>query len=389
MNLHEYQSKGLLRDQGIVVPEGKVVKNLEEAIHVYESFGSDRIVVKAQVHAGGRGLAGGVCIVSSKEELTEAVKRLIGTNLVTKQTTEEGQPINCLLLESPSVIKRELYLSFLVNRSSRTISLIASKHGGMDIEEVAEKMPNEIHQIDVNPVLGLCDFQIRELAKALEFTKPQTKEFAVLLKKFYDLFISKDLSLIEVNPLIVDDHDHLVCLDAKITADENALYRQSEINSLRDPSQEDERENKAKDWELNYIHLDGNIGCMVNGAGLAMATMDIIKLCGGEPANFLDVGGGATKERVTEALKIILSDTEVKAIFINIFGGIVRCDLIAEGIIAASAQCNIQIPVVVRLVGNNAEKGSELLNQSGLNLIANTDLEEAAKLVVKHAGVSR
>ena len=389
MNLHEYQSKSLLRETGIAVPEGKVINNLDEAIHVYESYGSEKIVVKAQVHAGGRGLAGGVCIVSGKQALTEAVQRLLGTNLVTKQTTQAGQPVNCLLLENPSNIKKELYLSLLVNRSSRTISIIASKHGGMDIEDVAEKMPDEIKQIDVNPVIGLGDFQVRELAKALELDKLQTKSFKVMLNKLYDLFVSKDLSLVEINPLIINDQDQLVCLDAKITVDENALYRQSSISSLRDASQEDERENKAKDWDLNYIHLDGNIGCMVNGAGLAMATMDIIKLCGGEPANFLDVGGGATKERVTEALKIILSDQAVKAIFINIFGGIVRCDLIAEGIIAASAQCNIQIPVVVRLVGNNADKGSELLNQSGLNLIANTNLEEAAKLVVEHAGVTK
>lgn len=389
MNLHEFQSKSLLRKAGIAVPEGKIATNLDEAIHIYDEYGDAKCVVKAQVHAGGRGLAGGVCLISSKDELKEVVKRLLGTNLVTHQTTEAGQPVNSVLLERPSTIERELYLSFLVNRASRSISLIASKHGGMDIEEVAEKMPDEIKQIDIDPLIGLSDFQIREAGTVMDFNKNQFKQFTKILKKIYELFVKLDLSLIEINPLIINDKDELICLDAKVTVDENALYRQPELIELRDPSQEDERENKAKDWELNYIHLDGNIGCMVNGAGLAMATMDIIKLCGGEPANFLDVGGGATKERVTEALKIILSDENVKAIFINIFGGIVRCDLIAEGIIAASAQCNIQIPIIVRLVGNNAEKGSELLNNSGLNLIANTDLEAAAKLVVKHAGVSQ
>lgn len=387
MNLHEFQSKQLMTQYGLSVPEGKTVSNLEEALHVFEDFGGDKIVVKAQVHAGGRGKAGGVCIVSNKQELTEAVKRLIGSNLVTYQTDANGQPVKTLLLERPSNIVKELYLSMLVNRSSQTVSIIASKHGGMDIEEVAKTTPEEIHQIDINPSLGVCGFQVRQLVAALDLNKSLAKQFNHLVHKLYQMFTQLDLSLVEINPLIIDDKDQLICLDGKITVDENALYRQPDVSALRDPSQEDERENHAKLWELNYIHLDGNIGCMVNGAGLAMATMDIIQLSGGKPANFLDVGGGATRERVTEALKIILSDTDVKAIFINIFGGIVRCDLIAEGIIAAAAECDIQIPLVVRLVGNNAEKGSKLLNESGLNLIANTDLEEAARIVVKESGV--
>lgn len=383
MNIHEYQAKQLFREYHILTPNGEVVSSTEEAIPVAENLGCSRWVVKAQVHAGGRGKAGGVKIVNSKNELIKAVQALLGTRLVTFQTNEEGQPVNQVLIEEPSEIARELYLSAVVDRASRRIVFMASTEGGVEIEEVAKKTPEKILKIIIDPLVGMQAFQARELAFGLKLNANQIKQFTSLLLQMYKLFIEKDLSLIEVNPLVVTGKGDLICLDGKINIDDNALYRQSQIRALRDPTQEDERENRAHDWELNYISLDGDIGCMVNGAGLAMATMDLIKLHGGNPANFLDVGGGATKERVAEAFKIILSDKNVKAILVNIFGGIVRCDMIAEGIIGAVQEIHVKVPVVVRLEGNNADIAAALLDKSGLNIIAVHGFDDAAKKVVE------
>ncbi|MAJ82278.1 MAG: ADP-forming succinate--CoA ligase subunit beta [Legionellales bacterium] len=383
MDLHEYQGKALLRENGITVPDGVAVGNLSDAVKAYKVLESERVVIKAQVHAGGRGKAGGVKIVSNQGELENEVKNLLGSNLVTHQTDKNGLPIHQVLIETPSNIVKEYYLSILVDRTSQMIKIVASSEGGMDIEAVAESNPEKIIQIDVDPTLGLQPFQSRELGFAIGLKPVHIKQFTLMLSKLYKLFCDNDLSLVEINPLITNDKEEVICLDSKISVDENALYRQKALASYRDPSQEDERENHAKQWDLNYVHLDGNIGCMVNGAGLAMATMDIIKVCGGLPANFLDVGGGATEERVTEGFKIILSDKNVRGIFVNIFGGIVKCDLIADGIINACQQCNLDIPVVVRLVGNNAELGAKKLNDSGLNLIGVDDLLEASKCIVQ------
>ena len=382
MNLHEYQAKGLLRSYGVAVPNGEVVVTPGEAVDAANKLGGDRWVVKAQVHAGGRGKAGGVRVVDSTDEVVAAVKDLIGKRLVTFQTDEKGQPINHILIEEPSAIARELYLGAVIDRASQRIVFMASTEGGIDIEEVADKTPEKILQVTIDPAVGMQPFQCRQLFFGLELDTTQLRAFTKIVMGLYTLFVEKDLGLLEINPLVLTESGDLICLDAKINIDDNALYRQSELRDMRDPHQEDERENHAQQWELNYIALDGDIGCMVNGAGLAMATMDLIKLNGGNPANFLDVGGGATKERVTEAFKIIVSDTSVKAILVNIFGGIVRCDLIAEGIIAAVKDVGLTIPVVVRLEGNNADKGSELLAHSGLNILAATGFAQAAELVV-------
>lgn len=383
MNLHEYQAKKLFSSYNIPVPEGEAVRNVDEAVTAAKKLGGSRWVVKAQVHAGGRGKAGGVKIVSTIDAVEEAARSLLGTRLVTIQTDAHGQPVNELLIEMPSSIKRELYISAVVDRSMQRIVFMASTEGGMDIEEVAEKTPEKILRFAVDPVVGLMPFQAREIGFKLGFDANQIKEFTHLLSQFTKMFKECDLSLLEVNPLVVTDQGHLLCLDAKINIDDNALYRLPKLRELRDVTQEDERENHARDWELNYIALEGNIGCMVNGAGLAMATMDLIKLHGGLPANFLDVGGGATKERVTEAFKIILSDKSVKGILVNIFGGIVRCDLIADGIIGAVKEVGVSVPVVVRLEGNNADLGAQHLAASGLNIISASGLTEAAKAVVE------
>jgi succinyl-CoA synthetase beta subunit len=386
MNLHEYQAKQLLAQYGLPVPQNEVAKNVDEALSAAQRLGTKRWVVKAQVHAGGRGKAGGVKIVSTKEELTEAVKGMLGKRLVTYQTTAEGQPVHEVLIEAPSDIDRELYLGAVIDRSKRRIVIMASTEGGMEIEKVAEKSPEKILQVVVDPLVGVQPFQARDLAFALCLEGDQIKQFTKLLMGLGKMFVEKDFSLLEINPLVVTKEGNLLCLDGKINIDDNALYRQPELRQMRDISQEDERENRARDWELNYIALDGNIGCMVNGAGLAMATMDLVKLNGGDPANFLDVGGGATKERVTEAFKIILSDEKVKAILVNIFGGIVRCDLIAEGIIGAVSEVGTDLPVVVRLEGNNAELGAQKLTTSGLNIIAAKSFADAAKKVVEAVG---
>ncbi len=382
VNIHEYQAKQLFRDYGISVPKGDVASTMHDAVNIAATLSTSRYVVKAQVHAGGRGKAGGVKIVSSKEEVAEVAKHLLGTHLVTYQTDEHGQIVNQLLIEEPCNIARELYLGAVIDRAKQRIVIMASTEGGVEIEKVAHKTPEKILTATVDPQLGILPFQCRELAFGLQLEGKQISDFTDMLTALVKLCVEKDLSLLEVNPLVVTKEGTLLCLDGKINIDDNALYRQHDIRAMRDISQEDARENRARDWELNYIALDGDIGCMVNGAGLAMATMDLVKLHGGLPANFLDVGGGATKERVTEALKIILSDAKVKGVLVNIFGGIVRCDLIAEGILGAVAEVGITVPVVVRLEGNNADKGAALLNESDLNIIAATSLTDAALQII-------
>ena len=385
MNLHEFQAKQLFAEQGVPVPEGRAVASAEQAARAASELGGSRWVVKAQVHAGGRGKAGGVALVDSADKAADAAGRMLGSRLVTKQTGEPGLPINQVLVEKTSEIARELYLSALVDRQARRILFMGSEAGGMNIEEVAEATPEKIHSIHVDPVAGLQPYQCRRMAFALGLAGQQVRELGAIMQGIYALFLEKDASLVEVNPLVVTADDHLIALDAKINLDDNALMRHPELVALRDISQEDEREAKASEHDLNYISLDGDIGCMVNGAGLAMATMDLVKLHGGAPANFLDVGGGTTAERVAEAFKLILSDTKVKAVLVNIFGGIVRCDLIAEGIINAVREVGIEVPVVVRLEGTNAELGLQLLDESGLSLETASDLTEAARKVVAGA----
>ncbi|MBN9231093.1 MAG: succinate--CoA ligase subunit beta [Legionella sp. 40-6] len=382
MNLHEYQAKQLFASYNLPVPKGEVAYNVEDALQVASQLSTSRWVVKAQVHAGGRGKAGGVKLVGTKDELAAAVKALLGTRLVTYQTDAHGQPVHAVLVEETCDIGRELYLGAVVDRATRRVVVMASTEGGVEIEKVAEETPEKIFKVIVDPLLGVMPFQARETGFKLGLDEHQIKQFSQLMVALGKMFVECDLSLLEINPLVVTKSGQLLCLDGKVNVDGNALYRQPKLKSMRDTSQEDERENRASDWELNYIPLDGSIGCMVNGAGLAMATMDVIKLHGGEPANFLDVGGGATKERVSEALKIILSDEKVKGILVNIFGGIVRCDLIADGILAAVKEVDVKVPVVVRLEGNNAQLGAELLNKSGLNVIAATSLTDAAKKIV-------
>jgi len=382
MNLHEYQAKHLLKQYGIPVPLGEVARNVEDAVQAARRVGGDRWVVKAQVHAGGRGKAGGVKIVNNEAELIAAVKGLLGTRLVTYQTDAHGQPVNQVLIEQPSDIARELYVSAVIDRASQRVVLMASTEGGMDIEQVAKTSPEKILTVTVNPTLGLLPYQCRQLFFGLKLAPQQMQTFTDILMNLYQLFVERDLSLIEINPLVVTKSGVLICLDGKINIDDNALYRQPELREMHDASQEDQRETTAQRWNLNYIALDGDIGCMVNGAGLAMATMDLIKLNGGRPANFLDVGGGATEERVREAFKIIISDQNVKGIFVNIFGGIVRCDLIADGIISAVAEVGVQVPVVVRLEGNRADLGAKKLADSGLNIVALQGFADAAKKIV-------
>lgn len=387
MNLHEYQAKQLLAAYGLPVPKGEVARNVEEALLIASKLDAKRWVVKAQVHAGGRGKAGGVKIVSTKDELSAAAKSMLGTRLVTYQTTETGQPVSQVLIEEPCDIQQELYLGAVIDRAKQRIVIMASTEGGVEIEKVAEHTPEKILYVTVDPLVGVQPFQARDLAFSLGLKGDQIKQFTKILLGLGKMFEECDFSLLEINPLVITKQGNLLCLDGKINIDDNAMYRQAKLRDMRDTSQEDDRENRARDWELNYIALDGDIGCMVNGAGLAMATMDMVKLHGGNPANFLDVGGGATKERVTEAFKIILSDEKVKAILVNIFGGIVRCDLIAEGIIGAVAEVGTDLPVVVRLEGNNAELGAKKLSESGLNIIAAKSFTDAAKKVVEAVGV--
>ncbi|MBM94884.1 MAG: ADP-forming succinate--CoA ligase subunit beta [Oceanospirillaceae bacterium] len=385
MNLHEYQGKQLFAQYGLPVSKGVAAQTVEEAVEAADTIGGDRWVVKAQVHAGGRGKAGGVKLVSSKEEIKAFAEQWLGKNLVTYQTDEKGQPVSRILVESCTDIAQELYLGAVVDRSTRRVVFMASTEGGVEIEKVAEETPEKILKATIDPLAGAQPYQARDLAFQLGLNPTQVKQFTKIFMGLAQLFVDKDLALLEINPLVITEEGNLHCLDAKINIDSNAVYRHKDLQEMHDPSQEDAREAHAAQWELNYVALDGNIGCMVNGAGLAMGTMDIVKLHGGAPANFLDVGGGATKERVVEAFKIILSDDAVSAVLINIFGGIVRCDMIAEGVIGAVEEVGVQVPVVVRLQGNNAELGAEVLEKSGLNIIAKTDLTEAAQAVVAAA----
>lgn len=382
MNLHEYQAKRLFEEFGLPIPRGVVARSSEEALNAINTLGTEKLVMKAQVHAGGRGKAGGVKLVSSRNEIAEVARNLLHTHLVTYQTTEEGQPVNELLMEELTDIQKEYYLGAVLDRALRRVVIMASTEGGVDIEAVAEKTPEKILKLVVDPLVGVLPYQCRDIGFQLGFSLDLIKQLTPILMGMAKMFVDYDLSLIEINPLVVTKDNRLICLDGKINVDDNAIYRQPKMHDLRDVRQEDERELRAREWELNYIALDGNIGCMVNGAGLAMATMDLIKLHGGAPANFLDVGGGATKERVTEAFKIILSDKNVKGILVNIFGGIVRCDLIAEGIIGAVSEVGMHVPVVVRLEGNRAEKAGQLLAASNLNIIPVADLTGAGKQIV-------
>ncbi|AAV82339.1 ADP-forming succinate--CoA ligase subunit beta [Idiomarina loihiensis] len=386
MNLHEYQGKQLFKEFGLPVSEGYACDTADEAVEAAKRIGGDIWVVKCQVHAGGRGKAGGVKLVKSLDDVRAFAEQWLGKNLVTFQTDEKGQPVAKILVESCTDIADELYLGAVVDRASRKIVFMASTEGGVEIETVAEETPEKILKAEIDPTVGAQPYQGRELGFKLGLTPDQVKQFTKVFMGLAKMFEQYDLALLEINPLVITDEGNVHCLDAKVGIDSNALYRQPKIREMHDPSQDDAREAEAAKWELNYVALDGNIGCMVNGAGLAMGTMDIVKLSGGEPANFLDVGGGATKERVSEAFKIILSDSSVKAVLVNIFGGIVRCDMIAEGIIGAVEEVGVKVPVIVRLEGNNAELGTQKLNESGLNIIAAESLSDAADKVVAAAG---
>jgi succinyl-CoA synthetase beta subunit len=382
MNLHEYQAKQLLREQGIPTPRGVVLDNAAQAETAAGQLGGEAWVVKAQIHAGGRGKAGGVRVVRSMNDLAQSVNALLGSRLVTYQNAPDGQVVSRILIEETLDIAREIYLSLTVDRESERIVLVASGSGGMEIEEIARTDPDKILREVCDPVWGLQDYQCRNIAFGLNLQGPQIAAFGKLAKGIYQLFMKNDLSLVEINPLVVTAGGELVALDCKISVEDNALYRQKDLAALRDPAQDDAKEVAAREADLNYIALSGNIGCMVNGAGLAMATMDLIKLHGGQPANFLDVGGGATAETVAKAFKIILSDSNVKAILVNIFGGIMRCDIIAEGIITAVKDVGVKVPVIVRLEGTNVELGQKMLAESGVGVISASDLTDAAKRAV-------
>jgi len=385
MNLHEYQGKQLFKDYGLPVSNGIAVDSPKAAFEAAGQIGGDKWVVKTQVHAGGRGKAGGVKLITKKEEAKDFAAQWLGKNLVTYQTDANGQPVSKILVEECTDIADELYLGAVVDRSTRRVVFMASTEGGVEIEKVAEETPEKIHKAAIDPLVGAQPYQGRELAFKLGLEGKLVKQFTFIFMQLSKLFHDLDLALLEINPLVITDAGDLHCLDSKISIDGNAVYRHPILRDMHDPSQDDEREALAASFELNYVALDGNIGCMVNGAGLAMGTMDIVNLHGGSPANFLDVGGGATKERVVEAFKIILTDDKVKAVLVNIFGGIVRCDLIAEGIIGAVEEVGVEVPVVVRLEGNNAEKGRQVLADSGLNIIAATGLADAAQKVVAAA----
>lgn len=386
MNLHEYQSKKIFSDYGLPVSKGVACDNAKEAVDASGRLNGDKWIIKAQVHAGGRGKAGGVKLVSSKEEIEDFAQQWLGNRLVTYQTDKDGQPVHKILIEECTEIESELYLGAVIDRGSRRIVFMASTEGGVEIEKVAHETPEKILRATIDPLTGAQPFQGREMAFKLGLEGDQVKQFTRIFLGLAKIFTECDLSLLEINPLVITKSGDLLCLDAKLNIDGNALYRHPKLKELHDPTQDDEREVHAANWDLNYVALDGSIGCMVNGAGLAMGTMDIVKLYGGEPANFLDVGGGATKERVSEAFKIILSDEKVKAVLVNIFGGIVRCDLIAEGIVGAVEEVGVEVPVVVRLEGNNADLGKKVLSDSGLNIIAADSLAEAAQEAVKAAG---
>ena len=387
MNLHEFQGKQLFREYGLPVSKGFAVTSASDAVEAAKKIGGTKWVVKAQVHAGGRGKAGGVKLVDTLDEIENFSNLWLGKNLVTYQTDEHGQLVSSILVEDCTDIKDELYLGAVIDRTAKRIVFMASTEGGVEIEKVAEETPDKIIKVEINPLTGAQPYQGRELAFSLGLKGDQVKQFVKIFVGLARLFKEKDLELIEINPLVIKSDDNLHCLDAKVVVDSNAVYRQPILAEMRDESQEDPREAHAASWDLNYVALDGNIGCMVNGAGLAMGTMDIVNLYGGAPANFLDVGGGATKDRVVEAFKIILSDKNVKAVLINIFGGIVRCDLIADGVIGAVQEVGVDVPVVVRLEGNNADLGLKKLSDSGLDILAANSLSDAAQKVVNAAGV--
>jgi len=383
MNIHEYQAKGVLKEFGVPVPKGKPAFTVEEAVAAAKELPGPVWVVKAQIHAGGRGKGGGVKVVKSIDDVRKEAERMLGMTLVTHQTGPQGRVVKRLYIEDGSAIDRELYLSALVDRATSRVAFIASTEGGMDIEEVAHKTPDRIHTFQVEPAAGYSPYIGNEIAVALKLKGAEAKQCSAVVKSIYEAFIAKDMSLLEINPLVVTKDGNVICLDAKINFDDNALYRHKDIVALRDLEEEDPAEVEASKYDLSYIKLDGTIGCMVNGAGLAMATMDIIKLYGEEPANFLDVGGGATKEKVTQAFKIIVSDPNVKGILVNIFGGIMKCDIIAEGIIAAAKEISLKVPLVVRLEGTNVELGKKILAESGLPILSANDLADAAQKIVK------
>jgi len=382
MNFHEYQAKELFAQYGIPVPAGKIARTAEEAVDAAKSIGGNFWVVKAQIHAGGRGKAGGVKLAKTLDEVRAYAKAMLGTNMATYQSAGVALPVDTVLVTQATDIAKELYLSLLVDRSTKTITFITSSEGGVDIEQVAAETPEKIQTLHVNYVQGLQAFQCRQVGFAMGLNAKQVGQLTKIMLGLFKLFNDKDLALVELNPLAILTDGNLAVLDGKVNSDDNASFRHPDLVAMRDIRQEDETEVKASQFDLNYVTMDGNIGCMVNGAGLAMATMDVIKLNGGEPANFLDVGGGANKERVTEAFKLILSDPDVKAIFVNIFGGIVRCDMIAEGIIAAVKEVDVKVPVIVRLEGTNVEKGKEMLKNSGLAIQPADDINDGAKKAV-------
>ena len=386
MNFHEYQAKELFEQYNIPVPKGQVARTAEEAVEAAKSLNCDMWVVKAQVHAGGRGKAGGVKLAKTLDEVRQYASDMIGMTITTYQTGGMALPVNEVLITEAADIEKELYLSLLVDRANKCLSFVVSAEGGVEIEEVAKTNPEQIHTITVDNTEGLFPYACRKAGFAMGLTSKQVRQLSHIMMQMHKMFIDLDLSLIEINPLIIDDKQDVVALDAKIDSDDNAAYRHKDLEALRDISQEDPAEAKAHEHELNYIKLDGNIACMVNGAGLAMATMDVIKLKGGEPANFLDVGGGATAERVAIAFKLILSDPNVKSILVNIFGGIVRCDLIADGIISAIKEVGVEVPIVVRLEGTNVEKGKQILNESDLAVISADNLDDAANKAVAAVG---
>ena len=383
MNIHEYQAKAVLRDFGVAVPRGIPAFSVDEAVKAANTLGGPVWVVKAQIHAGGRGKAGGVKVVKSVDDVKKESQRILGSTLVTHQTGPKGKQVNRLYIEEGSAIAKEFYLSMLVDRVSSRVAIVVSTEGGMNIEEVAHETPEKILTITVDPATNICPHHVRAVAKALNLDADLQKQMSALLTQLYKAFTEKDMSLLEINPLAVTRDNKLICLDAKVGFDGNALYRHPDVVALRDETEEDEKEIEASKYDLNYISLDGSIGCMVNGAGLAMATMDIIKLYGSSPANFLDVGGGASKEKVAAAFKIITSDPNVKGILVNIFGGIMKCDVIAEGVVAAVKEVGLKVPLVVRLEGTNVDLGKKIIKESGLNVLPADDLDDAAQKIVK------
>lgn len=383
MNLHEYQAKNLYRKYDIPTTNGKLLRHPSQLDDILRELGGDRWVIKAQVHAGGRGKAGGVVLVDSKAEANEEVRRLLGSKLVTYQTNKDGQPVNSIYIEQPCDVLSQIYIAFIVDRTTGRIMIITSSEGGVEIEDVSKNTPNKILRNPINPIVGIMPAQCRQICDDLGLDKTLSAQMIDLMQKLYKMFIENDLALIEINPLVVTKQGYLVCLDGKVSLDNSALYRQPKMNEIRDETQEDARELKAEKLDLNYVSLDGNIGCMVNGAGLAMATMDLIKTYGAEPANFLDVGGSVNENRVIEAFSIILSDEKVKGILINIFGGIVRCDVIARGILGAAEKMDINVPIVVRLEGTNAAEGLKLIQDSELSILCVDDLDIATKMIVE------